>query len=1140
MISSVISHYRILSTLGAGGMGEVYLAEDTRLERLVAIKFLPAELTTNLARLRRFEQEARAVSALNHPNIVTIFEIGEVHTGRFIVLEYVKGRTLRAIISSGHGVDVIPAVGRQAASALAVAHEAGIVHRDIKPENIMVRDDGYVKVLDFGLARLTTAEVSSESTADTAIQTRPGMLIGTVAYMSPEQVRAETVTTASDIYSLGVVLYEMATGRKPFKSGSELAVMHQIAYDQPPAPTTLNPALPLSLETLLLRMLDKNPRSRPTAAEIAAALGTAEPSATVGQDAIAAAPRVGHRTVGRAAERARLRAAFHSASAGHGVMLCVTGETGLGKTTLVEDFLSEIQQADPAGTIVRGRCSERLAGAEAYLPLLEALDTLIGANPSVARLMKTMAPSWYVQIAMSRDGSVERIMTESPTVSQERMKRELAAFFHAISNERTLVLFFDDLHWADTSTVDMIAYLATRLADMHLLVVATYRPSEMLLNKHPFLAVALDLQARNVCQELPLQFLTREDVDQYLALEFPQHDFPAPFASLIFTKTEGSPLFMTDVVRYLRDRNVIGTKNGRWALVQTVPEIENDLPATVRSLIQRKIAQLGDVDRRVLVAAATQGYDFDSAVVGRALKLDPAEVEERLQSLEHVHRFVTLREEDELPDHTLTVKYRFVHVLYQNALYATLTPSRRAASSASIAEALLAFHGDASSEVASELAFLFQTARDWPRAAEFFLRAARNAARKFANQEAIALSHRGLDMNRRAAGAPERARQELRLQMTLGFCLMTVKGFSATDTLRTFLRAEELCEQLGDDVQLFRVLFGLSIVSVVRAEYGKARRFAEQCLSHAERHEDRAQLVQAHWALGLSLQLMGDLTGSRMHLERTFAVYDARRHASRAFLYGGILNRMHLARAVLYLGYPEQADALAREGVRIADDMRHPIGLVNTLSVAITIEAFHRNAARILEMAAKILFHAEEHALPYYAGIATIMRGWARAVQGDVDDGCAEMRAGLSAHRSLETEQQRAYHLVLMGDALCAAGRPEEALQALEQAAEAAEQSEEHFCEAELYRIKGEALAARNRPHDADECFRRAIEVARAQSAKAFELRAAMSLVRSSTTRDQREVASAMLRSVYDWYTEGFETPDLEAARALLTERPAG
>ncbi len=341
----------------------------------------------------------------------------------------------------------------------------------------------------------------------------------------------------------------------------------------------------------------------------------------------------------------------------------------------------------------------------------------------------------------------------------------------------------------------------------------------MRLRDHPFLPVALEMQARGICHDLPLDLLTRDDVDRFLAIECPQHRFPPAFAALIFAKTEGHPLFMTDVVRYLRDKQVIGQLNGQWALVQTVPEIETDLPQTVRSMIQRKVAQLGDVDRRLLQAASAQGYTFDSAVVARALATDAADVEERLQVLDQAYGLVRLIKEDELPDHTLTLRYRFVHVLHQNALYVTLTPSRRASLSGSIADALVAFHGDHRSAIASQLAFLYQAARDWPRASEHFLRAARTAARIFANREAITLCERGLEMTRRMPEGSERARQELKLVMTLGPCLMTVRGFAATDTLRAHLRARQLCEQVGDETQLFRVLFGLTIVSVVRAEY---------------------------------------------------------------------------------------------------------------------------------------------------------------------------------------------------------------------------------------------------------------------------------------------------------------------------------
>jgi predicted ATPase len=372
---------------------------------------------------------------------------------------------------------------------------------------------------------------------------------------------------------------------------------------------------------------------------------------------------------------------------------------------------------------------------------------------------------------------------------------------------------------------------------------------------------------------------------------------------------------------------------------------------------------------------------------------------------------------------------------------------------------------------------------------------------------------------------------------------MTVKGFAATDTLQTFLKAHELCERLGDDAQLFRVLFGLAIVLLVRGEYEKGRQFAEDCLRLAERREDTAMMVQAHWALGLSLKYLGEFTSAHEHFGRTLALYDPERHAAHAFLYGGLLNHAHLGSLLSYLGYADQAKSITNKALAIAEKVRHPIGLCNALSIAIAIEAFQHNAERVIEMAEEMIFQAEEHGLPFYKAIGTIMRGWARAMRGDVQQSLAEMRQGLDAHRDFEAEQQRASYLVLMAEALSIAGRVDEGLRALDEAVEGISNTAEHFYEAELYRVKADLLMRRegsarggSRESEIEACLGKAIEIARRQAAKAFELRAALSLAR--LRREQGRIAEArqMLSGIYGWFTEGFDTEDLKEARSLLDQ----
>jgi predicted ATPase len=345
-LTGPVGAYDDLSLVGRGGMGEVYAARDTRLGRKVAVKLLGHGLTSNADALRRFEQEARAASSLNHPNIVTIYEIGQLGDRRFLAMEFVEGQSLAAMIGQRTEIATVARIGAQLARALAVAHAAGIVHRDIKPENAIVRDDGYVKLLDFGLARLLWP-AANVALAPLETSSNPSLILGTPRYMSPEQARGDPAGSASDVFSLGVMLYELATGSHPFESDSTLGTLHAIATR--PVPPLDRLGIPRRVERLLGRMLDKAAAVRPSANEVEAELTRLVDGASDPFNLGADVDTTSARRQGLPAQRTPLLGRAHELAALAGRLrdpdtrlMTLTGAGGTGKTRLAVQVATDL------------------------------------------------------------------------------------------------------------------------------------------------------------------------------------------------------------------------------------------------------------------------------------------------------------------------------------------------------------------------------------------------------------------------------------------------------------------------------------------------------------------------------------------------------------------------------------------------------------------------------------------------------------------------------------------------------------------------------------------------------------------------------------------------------------------------------
>ena len=858
----------------------------------------------------------------------------------------------------------------------------------------------------------------------------------------------------------------------------------------------------------------------------------------------------------------------------------ITGEAGIGKTSLVEAFVRSLS-SDPRVLICRGQCLEQYGTGEAYLPVLAAIGRLSREQPQVVDVLRSHAPMWLLQMPSLITSSDRELLNKQVLgATRERMLREMANALEALTSDLSLVLILEDLHWSDFSTLDLISYLAKQREPAHLMLIGTYRTTE-LSSGHPLKAVKQELRSKRQCEEVPLEYLSEDAVATYLTVRFPGSRFPMGLAMLIHRRTDGNPLFMVNAVDYLLAEGLIIEREGFWELAVDIENVKLGVPEGIKQMIEKQVDHLNAEEQGTLEAASVAGAEFSTLALVAGLGDDRMTVEARCDELARRRQFIQDCGVHELPNGEAVTRYGFIHSLYQNVLYERLSLSRRVLMHRRIAERGEEIYGERCKEIAAELAMHFERGGDYRRALKFLQQAADNAVRRFAYREAVGLSRHGLELLGRLPDSAERNQQELWLLLTLGVPLIVTQGYAAPDVGNVYLRARELCQSLGETPEISEVLWGLWTFHTLRAEFGTAREIAEEFLHLADRHSYPGLALRGHWALESTFMHLGQFGLAMEHFEKAIVVYDPERHRDDAFLYAqnpGVAMRCFAAWSLWVLGQPEQAVQQMNEALMLARDLSEPHGLAHALFFAATLHQLLREERVALKLAEQAIAVSVEHGLVLYEAMATIIRGWAIIEQGSKGGGLEGMAhhevieqisQGVADHRATGAEVLSPHFLALLAEAFSGSGQTQKQLTLLDEALLIADRTGEKFYQAELYRLKGEVLLTRARDsigktvsraatgegavldHESgiaakvEACFQESLRIAEQQKATSWELRAAVSLARFYTELGRREEASkfrdviGLLTQISGCFNEGLDTVDLREARELINN-PGG
>jgi TOMM system kinase/cyclase fusion protein len=839
--------------------------------------------------------------------------------------------------------------------------------------------------------------------------------------------------------------------------------------------------------------------------------------------------------VGREPEVALLRERWAQVMEGLGQVVLLSGEAGIGKSRLVQGLTEQVA-SEPHAWLTPCQCSPYHQNTALY-PMVELLERVaLGFEREESSQQKLhKLEGFMVQYGLPLAEAVPLFaallslplgadyapLTVSPEQQKQLTLNALLTILLRIATQQPVLFVMEDLHWVDPSTLEFLTLLVDQGPTARILALFTCRPDF----HSPW-------TGRSHLTQVTLTRLPRRQAAELTGRVAHGKALPAEVVEQVVAKTDGVPLFVEELTKMVLESGLLQEQEDRYALTGPLPPLA--IPATLHDSLMARLDRLATV-KTIAQLGATLGREFTYDLLQAVSPWDEGTVQRGLHQLVEAEFLY----QTGLPPQAT---YRFKHALIQEEAYQSLLRSTRQQHHQRIAQVLEAQFPDTAQTQPELLAHHYTEAGLNELAVAYWHQAGQRANERSAFVEAIADLTQGLELLKTQPDTQERARQELALHLDLRAPLVATQGYGAPAVEQTNTRARELCAQLGDTPELFPALQGLWSFSFVHAQYQIALEVGARLLQMTQHVQDPTLCPVAHWALGASLLCVGELEPARAHLEEMIAFYDPQQHHALAFRYGtdpGVVCRSWAALALWLLGYPDQALARSHAALALAREVSHPFSLAFALFFNAKLHQLRHEEHATQVLAEDVLTLATACGFPFWMAYGTVWKGWALAAQGQRQAGIAQMQQRRADFR---TTLFQTVCLALLAEAYGNVGQTGEGLTLLGEALAVVQESGERFYEAELCRLRGVFLLAQQGTQDnreeATTCFQQALAIARRQQAKSWELRAAMSLSRLWQHQGKRDEARQLLAPIYGWFTEGFDTADLQEAKALLEELP--